>query len=61
MECDWLGDWLDCSGPEPMTAKDRMNEVIAFSHTPFDKSIAAYERWLLKLHEKIAADKVLLE
>jgi hypothetical protein len=61
MECDWLGDWFDCIGAESMTAKDRMNEAIALSHTLFDKSIAAHEKRLLELGENIAADKVLLE
>jgi hypothetical protein len=61
MECDWLSDWIDCIGPEPMTAKDRMDEAIALSHTIFDKSIAAHENSLLELQEKIGAGKVLLE
>lgn len=61
MECDWLSDWIDCIGAEPMTAKERMDEAIALSHTLFDKSIAAHEKWLLELQEKIAEDKVLLE
>jgi hypothetical protein len=59
MECDWLGDWLDCSGPEPMTANDRMDAAIALSHKVFDKSIAAYEKWLLELKEKIEIDRTL--